>query len=63
MSASLGSGGNGGSGGGEQGLGGRIVVEAYETDEGDEVVLEVTDPQGRYYEVPAYPDNLSLIHI
>ena len=60
MSASLGSGGNGGSGGGEQGLGGRIVVEAYETDEGDEVVLEVTDPQGRYYEVPAYPDNYAL---
>ena len=60
MSASLGTGGNGGSGGGEQGLGGRIAVEAYETDEGDEVILDVTDPQGRYYEVPAYPDNYAL---
>lgn len=60
ISASLGTGGNGGGTLGDAGSAGDITVTVYETIEGDENVIDITSPNGVYYEVPNYPTSLAF---
>ena len=61
FAVSVGSGGNGGAGGGSQGTGGRVTIECYGQLPGDDNVVGITEPSGRYWDVPDFPNSGYLI--
>ena len=61
FAVSVGGGGNGGAGGGSNGEGGRVVVECYGQLPGDDNVVGISEPAGRFWDVPDFPNAGYLI--
>jgi hypothetical protein len=57
IACSVGNAGAGGSGNGGGGSTGTVTVSVYERIEGDDNVIGITSPAGRYYEVPNFPSD------
>ena len=57
----VGSGGNGGAGGGSNGEGGRIHIQCFGQLPGDDNVVGISEPAGRYWDVPDFPQSGYLI--
>ena len=55
FAVSVGSGGNGGAGGGSNGEGGRVNISCYGQLPGDDNVVGISEPAGRFWDVPDFP--------
>ncbi len=61
FAVNVGSGGNGGAGGGSNGEGGRVTLACYGQLPGDDNVVGISEPAGRYWDVPDFPEPGYLI--
>ena len=61
FAVSVGGGGNGGSGGGNNGSGGRVNIRCFGQLPGEDNVVGITDPGGRYWDVPGFPQTGYII--
>ena len=61
FAVSVGSGGNGGAGNGSNGEGGRVMISCFGRLPGDDNVVGISEPAGRYWDVPDFPQAGYLI--